>query len=722
MKIPSWIKGGILALAIAITGTASGIVKNATTSSGGGAGAPTDATYITQTANSSLTNEQSMGALSTGIVKNTTTTGVQSIAVAGTDYEVPLTFSTGLTRTTNTITVNIGGSNTQVQFNNSGVLGGSAGLTWDGTNLLATNFTATTAYKIGGVSVLALPANDTGVSIGIGKSTLTNVSGANSYLTAVGTSALQADTTGLYNTAVGFQALTANTTSSTNTAVGFQALKTQTTGGGNNAFGYQALLNNLTGQSNAAIGNGALQANTSGSSNMSIGNTSLNLNTTGSNNTAIGAAALATNLDQNASTAVGAFALQHSTGTRNTAVGSNSMIAVTTGIDNTAIGTNSSDHLTTGIDNIGIGVGALSANITASYNTVIGTLAMQQVLLADNTVIGFDAGLVATSASDNTLVGYTSLIGLTTGDFNIALGEGGNITTGSSNILIGNSLAGTVATSSSQLDIGDVITGTVGATGAIAIGAPTGGVLGTAGSLNAQALSVNNVPVAVTGVDINTSNQVTATHLSSALPVNQGGSAQTSYTDGQLLIGNSSGNTLSKATITAGTGITVTNGNGTITVAASGGAAPTILSASKPSDTSRASTTTLADDPDLILSSVPAGRYAVNMTFWATSSSIVPDIKLGFIITNAPTAANGMISSLDTSGTGIVSTGEIGFSTSNSSSYAVGTNPADSVFQYQGFIIVASTSDVKIQWSQSTTSVTATVLKAGSYMSLLKTN
>jgi len=38
----------------------------------GGAGAPTDATYITQTADGDLTNEQAMGALGTGIVKNTT--------------------------------------------------------------------------------------------------------------------------------------------------------------------------------------------------------------------------------------------------------------------------------------------------------------------------------------------------------------------------------------------------------------------------------------------------------------------------------------------------------------------------------------------------------------------------------------------------------------------------------------------------------------------------
>jgi hypothetical protein len=52
-------------------------------------GAPADATYIVQTSNGTLTNEQAMSALATGLVKNTTTTGVQSIAAAGTDYTSP---------------------------------------------------------------------------------------------------------------------------------------------------------------------------------------------------------------------------------------------------------------------------------------------------------------------------------------------------------------------------------------------------------------------------------------------------------------------------------------------------------------------------------------------------------------------------------------------------------------------------------------------------------
>lgn len=45
-----------------------------------------------------------------------------------------------------------------------------------------------------------------------------------------------------------------------------------------------------------------------------------------------------------------------------------------------------------------------------------------------------------------------------------------------------------------------------------------------------------------------------------------GGTGESTYTDGQLLIGNSLGSDFSKATITSGTGVTVVNGNGSITL------------------------------------------------------------------------------------------------------------------------------------------------------------
>ena len=63
----------------------------------------------------------------------------------------------------------------------------------------------------------------------------------------------------------------------------------------------------------------------------------------------------------------------------------------------------------------------------------------------------------------------------------------------------------------------------------------------------------------------------TAANVTGTVAVANGGTGQTTYTDGQLLIGNSTGNTLTKATLSAGSGITITNGGGSINIAATGG-------------------------------------------------------------------------------------------------------------------------------------------------------
>ena len=58
-----------------------------------------------------------------------------------------------------------------------------------------------------------------------------------------------------------------------------------------------------------------------------------------------------------------------------------------------------------------------------------------------------------------------------------------------------------------------------------------------------------------------------------------GGTGQTTYTDGQLLIGKTDG-TLAKATLTAGTGITITNGDGSVSIASSGGTVTSVTATS----------------------------------------------------------------------------------------------------------------------------------------------
>lgn len=87
--------------------------------------------------------------------------------------------------------------------------------------------------------------------------------------------------------------------------------------------------------------------------------------------------------------------------------------------------------------------------------------------------------------------------------------------------------------------------------------------------LSAANGAVTSFSGGTTGLTPSTSTTGTVT-LGGTLSVANGGTGQTSYTNGQLLIGNSTGNTLTKGTLTPSTGISVTNGPGTITLGVTG--------------------------------------------------------------------------------------------------------------------------------------------------------
>jgi hypothetical protein len=134
-------------------------------------------------------------------------------------------------------------------------------------------------------------------------------------------------------------------------------------------------------------------------------------------------------------------------------------------------------------------------------------------------------------------------------------------------LLIGNSTGNTLA--KATLTAGSGITITNGA-GSVTIAATgSGGTVtsvGGTGTVNGITLtgtvtSSGNLTLGGTLSGVSLTTQVSGT-----LPVANGGTGQTSYTDGQLLIGNSTGNTLAKATLTAGSGIAITNGPGSVTI------------------------------------------------------------------------------------------------------------------------------------------------------------
>jgi len=59
-----------------VTASVTGSTASVVIPAGGGGGAPIDATYITQTPNASLTNEQAISALASGLLQGTTGTGI----------------------------------------------------------------------------------------------------------------------------------------------------------------------------------------------------------------------------------------------------------------------------------------------------------------------------------------------------------------------------------------------------------------------------------------------------------------------------------------------------------------------------------------------------------------------------------------------------------------------------------------------------------------------
>lgn len=99
-----------------------------------------------------------------------------------------------------------------------------------------------------------------------------------------------------------------------------------------------------------------------------------------------------------------------------------------------------------------------------------------------------------------------------------------------------------------------------------------------------NALSIVSLTIgSITGVLSASSGVVSAgtipfSSVTGTVPVNQGGTGQTTYTNGQLLIGNTTGNTLTTSTLTAGSGVSITNGTGSITLAIDPTAAVTSVS------------------------------------------------------------------------------------------------------------------------------------------------
>lgn len=209
------------------------------------------------------------------------------------------------------------------------------------------------------------------------------------------------------------------------------------------------------------------------------------------------------------------------------ASGATNQLSFTDNLDNTGVGYNSLASLAgAGGSNTGFGFESLAAVTSGDNNTAIGTSAGHLLTTgSSNTFLGFEAGVSATTGDANTFVGVASASRLTTGQYNIIVGAATN---GASPFT---SASGYNYTSSESSNI---LIGNLGVTAESNVLR-----IGTSGSSNGQQ---NKCYIA--GIDgVNVGSVAKVVTLAS--------------------------DQLGTATITAGTGITVTPGANTITIAAS---------------------------------------------------------------------------------------------------------------------------------------------------------
>ena len=190
-------------------------------------------------------------------------------------------------------------------------------------------------------------------------------------------------------------------------------------------------------------------------------------------------------------------------------------------------------------------------------------------------------------------------------------------------------------------------------------------------------------------------------HIIGTVAVDQGGTGQTSYTNGQLLIGNTTGNTLTKTTLTAGTGVSVTNGAGAIT-----------LTNTAPDQTvsiTGAGTTS-------VTGTYPNFTVTSNDQYVGTVTSVAATAGTGISVTGSPITTSGTLNITNTApDKTVVLTAGTGISTSGTYPNFTITNTAPS----SGGTVTSITAGTGLSGGTITTSGTIalanTTVSAGSY-------
>jgi uncharacterized protein (TIGR02145 family) len=303
---------------------------------------------------------------------------------------------------------------------------------------------------------------------------------------------------------------------------------------GAKTFNSDLKVNGLT----VGLGAGAVTLNTA------LGVSSLSANTSGNNNTAVGADALKTNISGSANTALG-FGADVSTNnlTNATAIGYNAKVQ----------------------NNYTIQLGSTSVtNVKTSGTYTAGEVTYPNAHGSANQLLtSTGSGTLTWTTIDASTLSGTTLKSTITGSSLTSVGTLANLTVTNpiAGSITGNAATATSATIASTVTTNANLTGPVTSVGnATTI---TDGAITTSKIATGAVATASIADAAITNSKVT---DVAATKITGTLPVANGGTGlSTTPSNGQLDIGNGTGFT--RATLTAGTGISITNTSGAVTIA-----------------------------------------------------------------------------------------------------------------------------------------------------------